>query len=75
MVSRRTMDALLRAHERREQWLQRRIEDLTDRLMFLSGHTWVPAPADLEPDEPEPEPWRPDEDDDEFVTDGEQLIA
>lgn len=74
MVSRRTFETLIREHARREQQLLTIISEQNDRIMFLAGRTWVPAPADLEP-EPEPEPWRPDEDDDEFVTDGEQLIA
>lgn len=71
MVSRRTLEQIMRAHDRREQQLLQTIADLTDRLMFMVGRTWTPPPADLEPP---PETWSLEEDTDEFVTDAEQVV-
>lgn len=55
MYRRKTVEALLRAHEReRAAWTTERMQ-LLDRIMYLSGRPWEPAPYDQVP-EPEPVP-------------------
>lgn len=52
----------LRQAQERERWYQRRIEDLENRLMHMSGQTWMPPPADLsvQQDHVEDLPYLPD---------------
>ena len=56
MFRRKTVEALLRHHERREQALLGIVRDQNDRIMMLAGKQYAPSPLDLAiPDAPEPE--------------------
>jgi len=56
----------------REQARER--STLINQVMFLSGHTWLPAPASEVEPEPEPEPlevyYAPEQMPDEFFAEG-----
>jgi hypothetical protein len=61
-------DRYVRHLERTITRLEQQNRDLLDRIMFLTGQTWTPAPAEVV------ERPLPDENDEEWVPDPSQLI-
>lgn len=69
MYRRKTVEAIVRQHQRERETLLAVIKDQADRLMFLAGRQFSPTPLDVHawPDHVEFEP------DDELVADVGQL--
>jgi hypothetical protein len=52
----------LRASHRREEALRRQLNDLLDRIMYLTGKPYAPTPLELS-DGPEPQEEKPEDPD------------